>query len=204
MTEDLLVSLNQALPGLPWGIYICALLAPFVQEDAAVLGAAAASSTGAGDPVGLFAAVLVGLSLSDVWKYGLGRAALTQRWARSLAGRAHTQTMRGRVINRLGMTLMIVRFLPGTRIPFYLASGLLKAPFGKFALFIGLSAAVYVGLAFALFIALGAVMGEQLRAWLPALAIALVVIMLGWQVIRARARKAAGVETGILEDPHQV
>lgn len=204
MTDNLLASLNQALPGLPWGIYICALLAPFVQEDAAVLGAAAASSTGAGDPLALFAAVLVGLSLSDVWKYGLGRAALTQKWARAFASHAHAQSMRGRVINRLGATLMIVRFLPGTRIPFYLASGLFKAPFGKFALFIGLSAAVYVGLAFALFIALGAVVGEQLRAWLPALALVLVVVLLAWQMIRAQTRKSVEVESSALEDSHQV
>lgn len=204
MTEDLLASLNHALPGLPLGIYISALLAPFVQEDAAVLGAAAASSTSAGDPVGLFAAVLVGLSLSDIWKYGLGRAALTQNWARALAGRAHAQSMRGRVINRLGATLMVVRLLPGTRIPFYLASGLFKAPFGKFVLFIGLSAAVYVGLAFALFIALGAVMGAQLRAWLPALALVLVVFVLAWQAISARTRKSVEVESNALEDSHQV
>jgi len=44
----------------PWGIYAVFFVAPFVQEDAAVLGAAAASSTGAGDPSLLFVSILFG------------------------------------------------------------------------------------------------------------------------------------------------
>lgn len=190
MTESLIDGLNHALAALPWGIYVCAALAPFVQEDAAVLGVAAASSTGNGETAWLFAAVLAGLTLSDLWKYWLGRAALTQAWARNLAEKRGVQSARDRVLNRLGVSLIVVRFIPGTRIAFYLASGLFKAPFGKFSLFVALSAAVYIGLAFGLFHALGAVLGEQVKNWLPLLAVGLVAIVIATQWVRSRRRKA--------------
>ena len=68
-----------------WAVYICALVALFVQEDLAVLGAASASVSGLGNPFFLFITITIGLTVSDLWKYWLGRAALTQGWARKHA-----------------------------------------------------------------------------------------------------------------------
>ena len=42
--------LNELLVAYPWGIYVLVALGPFIQEDAAILSAAAASAAGAGDP----------------------------------------------------------------------------------------------------------------------------------------------------------
>lgn len=173
---------------IPYGVYICFLLAPFVQEDAAVLGAASTSALGMSDSGLLFLAVLVGLTLSDVWKYWAGRAALTQKWAKKYAEKPRVLAAKNKVITRLGKALMVVRFVPGTRIPFYVAAGYFNAPFGKFTAFIVLSGFVYIALVFALFHALGAVLGEAVKAWLPIIAIGLVAIVVVAQWVRARLK----------------
>jgi len=174
-----------------WALYALALLAPFVQEDAAVVGAAAASVAGAGDTAALFGLILLGLTLSDVWKYGAGRFGRTHAWARRFAAKPGVEQARGRVVGRLGASLMAVRFVPGTRIPFYVACGFFAAPFAKFVLFLVLSGLAYVALAFGLFHALGEAAGETARAWAPWIALTLVAFMLGWQGVRAWRRRAA-------------
>ncbi len=172
----------------PLGVYAAIFAAPFVQEDAAVVGAAAAYAGGAGDPWGLFAAILAGLTLSDVWKYWLGRAALTQGWARRFADKPSVRAAGERIERRLGASLMAVRFIPGTRIPFYVASGFFKAPFAKFTVFIVVSAAAYTAVAFGLFHLLGAAAGEAARGWAPLGALGLVSVLLTAQWLRARRR----------------
>ncbi len=181
---------NDALAAYPWGIYLCLLVGPFVQEDAAVIGAASASSIGMGDPVLLFLSLIVGLSASDLWKYWAGRAALTQDWAHKFAQKDGVQAARDKVLKRLGHTLMVVRFIPGTRIPTYVASGFFKAPFGPFALWVVLSGTLYGLLVFALFHSLGAVAGEKAKAYVPFIAITLVVLVLGGQFLWKKLRPA--------------
>lgn len=174
-----------------WALYALVLLAPFVQEDAAVVGAAAASAAGAGDTAALFAAILLGLTLSDTWKYGAGRFARSHAWARRFSEKPGVAQARSRVVERLGASLMAVRFVPGTRIPFYVACGLFAAPFGKFMLFLLLSGLAYVALAFGMFHAIGEAAGEDVRGWTPWVALSLVALLLGWQGVRAWRRRAA-------------
>lgn len=174
-----------------WGLYLGFLIAPFIQEDAAVVGAAAASSAGGGDSLWLFAAILAGLTLSDLWKYWAGRAARTHRWARRYAEKPSVLAVRERIVNRLGLTLLTVRFVPGTRIPFYVASGFFKAPFALFAVFVTLSAALYVAVAFVLFHLLGMALGEQVKQLLPVAAILLVLGLVAWHGFRRRGAAAS-------------
>jgi len=176
----------------PWVLYALVLLAPFVQEDAAVVGAGAASAAGAGETALLFSAVLPGLSLSDIWKYGAGRLARTRGWAQRFADKPAVVDAREKVVRRLGVSLLAVRFVPGTRIPFYVASGFFAAPVWKFLLFLVISGVAYVGVAFGLFHAIGEAAGEEVRAWLPAAALGLVGLMLGWQGINALRHRRSG------------
>ncbi len=171
-------SLHEFFLAYPWGLYACFILAPFVQEDAAVIGAASASATGLGDTGYLLLSILAGLTLSDLWKYWAGRAALTQSWAKKYADKPGVRNAKDRVVNRLASSLMVVRFVPGTRIPFYVASGFFKAPFDRFSLFVALSALAYIALVFGLFHVLGEVAGEQAKGWFPIIAIGLFVLIL--------------------------
>jgi len=161
-----------------WVAYICAIFTPFIQEDAAVLGAAAASVSGIANPLFLFIAVTFGLTISDLWKYWLGRAAITQSWARKYAETPRITKAKDNIVNNLGKSLLVARFIPGARIPLYIASGFFKASFLKFAMFIILSAVMYIGIAFGLFHVLGEVAGEEAKKYLPIIAIAAIVLII--------------------------
>ena len=179
-------NLPEFLLANPWGIYAALFLAPFVQEDAAVIAAATASVSGIGAPAWLFVSVLAGLCLSDSWKYWAGRAARRYGWARKFAEKPGVQRARDRVVERLGASVMMVRFVPGTRIPFYIASGYFRAPFVKYSIFMVLAAASYVGATFGFMHALGEIAGEQARVWLPLIALTLFALVIAFQVWRAR------------------
>lgn len=191
------MDLTEFFTSMHWGVYALVFLAPFVQEDAAVIGAASASLTGAADPVLLFIALVSGLAVSDTWKYWAGRAAYAFSWTRRAAQRPDVAAAREKVLERLGMTLLVARFVPGTRIPLYLASGVFKAPFVRFALYVIATGILYAGLMFGLFHALGAAVGEQARQALPWAALSIVALVIAyqglrmWLIRRARRRAAA-------------
>ena len=66
---------------------------------------------------------------------------------------------------------MIARFVPGTRIPLYIAAGFFQASFAKFSIFIFVSALIYIAIAFGLFTLLGEVAGEEAKKYLPIVAL---------------------------------
>ncbi len=183
-------TLEAALIAYPWGIYLCLILAPFIQEDAAVILAASSASQGVGDPTLLFISILVGLSASDLWKYWAGRWGRTHQKADWLASHGKVALVRDKVVDQLAMTLMATRFIPGTRIPVYLASGFFKAPFGQFSLWVVLSGALYIVLTFTLFYYLGEIGGEKAKTWAPLVAILLVLLVLLVQWMRGRKQTA--------------
>jgi len=186
--------LETLLSAYPWGVYALVFLAPFIQEDAAVIGAASASMTGAADPFLLFAALLLGLSISDTWKYWLGRAAHAHGGLKALSGKEKVLAARERILKRLGVTLFIARFVPGTRIPLYVASGFFKAPFPRFAAFVVGSGALYAGLMFAVFHLLGRALGEQAHVYIPAAAVLLLVSFLVVRYLSGRRKPASAAQ----------
>lgn len=165
-----------------WVVYIGALFGPFVQEDAAIFGATTASMSMQVNEAGVLAAALVGLILSDAWKYWAGRFAERSRTASKWVANPRVQAARERVLNRLGVALLAARFIPGTRVPLYIACGVFKVPFGRFLFYITLSGALYIGSVYALFHSLDMMTGERVRALAPFIALALVALLLaiGW------------------------
>ena len=189
METDIAAHLHDVMARNMWGVYLCLLAAPFVQEDAAVIGAASLSLGGMGDGALLFAVVAVGLIASDLWKYWLGRAARTRDWAKRFAEKPAVARAEKLVLTRLGATLMAVRFAPGARIALYIAAGYFRARWASFAFWVALSAVVYIAAAFALFHAVGAVAGEAAKVWLPAVAIGALFLYLA--VLKLRGAKGA-------------
>ena len=68
-----------------FALYLAIFALPFVQEDAAVIGAATASMHGVAPTSFLVAAILSGLIASDAWKYWIGRLARRYEWAHKFA-----------------------------------------------------------------------------------------------------------------------
>ena len=172
-------------------VYALILIAPFIQEDTAVIGAATFSMTNSANAWVCFVFLVLGITLSDLWKYWIGRAAHVFQWTRTMAERPAVLAARDRVHNHLLTTLLIARFVVGTRIPLFIAAGLFKAPLKRVAAIISISALVYAAIVFAIFHALGQVLGVEAQRTMPFVALGIVAGVLIFQFVRAvLARRA--------------
>ena len=154
-----------------WALYLIIFLTPFWQEDVAVIAAATASLSGAAPTVFIVIAILSGLVASDAWKYWVGRLARLYEWAHKFAEKPGVSIAGDLVRKEFVQTMLTARFVPGTRIPTYVACGFFKAPYGKYLVVLVGTAALYVAIVFVLFHSVGAVIGEKAKFWLPAIAV---------------------------------
>lgn len=177
------------------GLYLGVFVAPFVQEDAAMIGAAAASASGAGNSVLLFLILVIGTTCSDTWKYWAGRAAHLSPWAARIAAKPAVTRAQSAVVKRLFLTMLVARFVPGTRIPLYVAAGVFKAPFWRFFVYVVVTAIAYAAVAFSLLHLVGAAAGEAAAHYAPVIAVVMVLAVIGiswWRGRQARKAEAAG------------
>ena len=173
-----------------WLLYLCLFIAPFIQEDSAVIGAAGLSLGQMAPWQGIFAAILLGLIASDSWKYWLGWAAKSHEWARKYAARARITRMRDAVREHAVKTLIAVRFLPFARIPTYIACGFFDVAYLRYWLAIAFSAFLYITAFFLAFHILGEIAGENLKTYMAigtsGLLIAVVLGMLIMRKVKSR------------------
>lgn len=170
--------------GSMWLLYIGLFIGPFVQEDTAVIGAASLSLSDNNQWLPIFGAVLAGLIISDSWKYWLGWAAKHHAWAKKYGEKDRVQKLKHVVQNNAVKTLITVRFLPMARIPTYLATGFFGVPYIKYWCSIAVSGFLYVSMFFLAFNLLGELVGEQIKIYLPIVAVGLVVVLLGGLFLR--------------------
>ena len=175
--------------GSMWMFFILLFIGPFVQEDTAVISAASLSVTSSAHWSSIFIVVLAGLIASDSWKYWLGWAAKHHKWAKKFAAREHVLKMKNKVLGNAAKTLITVRFLPMARIPTYLATGFFGVPYLKYWLSIAFSAFLYVGTFFLAFHLLGQIVGEQVKTYLPLIAVTLVLCVLAGLFINKKRQK---------------
>ncbi|MHA7873035.1 MAG: DedA family protein, partial [Hyphococcus sp.] len=108
---------------------------------------------------------------SDAWKYWLGRLARQYPWAHTFAERPGVSVAGDLLRKEFIYTMLTARFVPGTRIPTYVAAGFFKADYVRYVLTLVLTASLYVGIVFILFHSIGAVAGEKAKIWLPVIAV---------------------------------
>lgn len=156
-----------------WMLCLVVFLLPFWQEDLAVIVAATGSITAAAPTPYLLVAILAGLVASDAWKYWVGRLARRYEWAHKFAEKPGVSIAGDLIRKEFIQTMLAARFVPGTRIPTYVAAGFFKADYPKYVLTLVFTAALYVSIVFTLFHALGAIAGEQAKVWLPVGAVVL-------------------------------
>jgi membrane protein DedA with SNARE-associated domain len=176
---------------LTHGLYAGVFIAPFVQEDAAFIGTAALSAGGHGTAWMLFAVLIVGTTCSDVWKYWAGGAAHLHPWTARMAAKPAVQKARETVVTRLFLAMLVARFVPGTRIPLYVAAGVFRAPFARFLAYVVITAIAYGAAAFALLHLLGAAAGEAAAHYAAPVALAAVTAILLVSWLRHRGRPEA-------------
>lgn len=141
------------LPCLPFPetqatLALSIVLFSFAYEDGATLLAAALSTAGRLDPrLGLVSAFL-GIWIGDLGLYSagsmFGRRLVRSRWASRFVSSQKLDKAESWFAARGPATLVMSRFVPGSRLPLYLAAGALRLPAKMFALVTGACSAVWV------------------------------------------------------------
>lgn len=182
-----------------WALYAAIFFTPFIQEDVAVIGAATASLAGAADTGFILPAILSGLVASDAWKYWMGRLARRYEWAHKFAEKPGVSIAGDLIRKEFMQTMLTARFVPGTRIPTYVAAGFFRAEYTRYLLTLVFTASLYVGIVFGLFHSVGAVAGEAALLWLPAGAVVLLAAYVLFRWINHR-RKHQGPMTPLTDE----
>lgn len=164
-----------------WALYAAIFFTPFLQEDVAVIGAATASLAGAAHTEFIIPAILSGLVASDAWKYWMGRLARRYDWAHKFAEKPGVSVAGDLIRKEFMQTMLTARFVPGTRIPTYVAAGFFKADYPRYVLTLLITASLYVGIVFGLFHSVGAVAGEHALFWLPVGAVLLLIAYIAFR-----------------------
>ena len=154
--------------GTPW-VLLALALSTFASDDLACVAGGLLVAAGRLDFWSATLACFIGIVVGDLilvaagrW---LGRAAL-QRWP--LRGRVSAEGLARAeewFAQRGGRAIFISRFVPGTRLPLYLAAGVLRAPWGRLALWFAAAVAIWAPLVVGLSWKLGAAVVSDLNDW---------------------------------------
>lgn len=130
------------------------ILLSFVSEDAATISSALSIFGGPLKwPLG-FASCFAGIWLGDLGLYSLarclGKPILHCRWIARFADAAAVERCQEKFNQRGSLTLLASRFIPGTRLPTYLAAGIFSMPLARFALVTAFAAFLWIGGIFAI------------------------------------------------------
>ena len=141
------------------------VLLSLISEDAATISSALSLFGGPITwPLG-FVACFAGIWLGDLGLYSLarcfGKPILKTRWIARFADAAAIARCQIRFNNHASLALLASRFVPGTRLPTYLAAGLLSMPVTQFAAVTGFGALIWIGDIFII----AKLLGSQALTW---------------------------------------
>jgi membrane protein DedA with SNARE-associated domain len=125
MLADLLLTLGQQ----PILLAVLLFAATFVVEDGATIAAGVMVAQTGIDPAVPLAAVVMGTAVGDIALYGLGRWGGSTAFGIKLRSRSDVVRAEQWIAGRALMMVFAARFLPGSRLPVFIASGLIAAPF---------------------------------------------------------------------------
>ncbi len=173
--------------GTPW-VLLALALATFASDDLACVAGGLLVAAGRLDfwaaTLACFTGIVVGDLILVAVGRGLGRAAL-QRWP--LRGRVSAEGLaraEAWFAQRGGRAIFISRFVPGTRLPLYLAAGVLRAPWGRLALWFAAAVAVWAPLVVGLSWSLGEAVVADLVGWRQWSAGLVAAALLAWAGLR--------------------
>jgi membrane protein DedA with SNARE-associated domain len=141
------------------------ILFSFVSEDAATISSSLSVFGGPLSWPFSFASCFAGIWLGDLGLYSLaryaGKSVLHSRWFTRWADPATVSQCEQSFEKNSAFALVASRFIPGTRLPTYLAAGLFAMPVRRFALITALGALVWISAIFVL----TKLLGTQALAW---------------------------------------
>lgn len=166
-------------------------LLTFLSEDGVAIGAGVLGAVGAIGWSPAFWGTWLGIWLGDAALYGgarrWGRPLLAQPWVQRWIPPERLESGERWFARRGALALLLSRLVPGTRLPTYLAAGLVRMPFVPFALVTGLAALAWTSLVFAVAKALGPAARQffsELRQGTFVLPLAIMIPWLGLAALR--------------------
>jgi membrane protein DedA with SNARE-associated domain len=188
---NLLLSFDLGVMLGPWAFLAAAALATLVSEDLTCVAVGLLVANGRADLLVGVAGCFLGIFVGDLGLWLLGRVAgrrvlhwswLRQRWP------ARRLEQVGQGLDRhCARAVVAARFLPGTRLPFYVAAGALGRQGGRFVLWSFLACLVWTPLVVVSVALYGEALAGPLRyffgtGWLAAL-VAAALGYAGWRVL---------------------
>jgi len=144
-------------------------LLTFVQEDVPTVSAALLAAAGTLSWQAGFLGVFLGIWMGDALLYllarGIGRPLLQRSWAKRFFDSIAVARSEKWFAERGTWLLLSSRFIPGTRLPTYLAAGFLRLPFGRFLFLTGTAVALWTVGIFLLAKTFGADLLNWLMRW---------------------------------------
>lgn len=165
ISNNELMELLQALAEMPMLLAALIVLATFILEDAATIAAALLAAGGYIDPTLGLSALYVGIVVGDLALYGLGRYAAGHPRAVRWVGPKRIKRGRAWLHDRLAPALIGARFLPGMRLPTYIASGFLKVSFFRFSMIAIAATAAWTGIFYLLIFRYGSYVVDFFGEW---------------------------------------
>jgi membrane protein DedA with SNARE-associated domain len=113
----------------PWGLILSIVLATLVSEDLTCVAVGLLIAAGRVDWLPGLAGCFAGIVLGDFAVWIIGRAAglggMRWQWVRRRLPDETLAEMSQRLCRRVGRAVLVSRFLPGSRVPLFLAAGVL-------------------------------------------------------------------------------
>jgi membrane protein DedA with SNARE-associated domain len=166
---------------MPWVVPLAIILGTFILEDAATVGVGVLAADGhIGIALGIIS-LAAGVALGDFGLYWLGRLAITHPRIRRWVEHERIAPVKNWLHGSLMQTVITVRFLPGMRLPTYLACGFFSVPFKRFAPPVLVATLIWTPLLFTASYLFGYYTIDWLGIWRWPIALAalLVLVLLG-------------------------
>lgn len=165
ISSNELVEILKVLAEMPLLLAALIVLATFILEDAATIAAALLAAEGYIDPTLGLSALYFGIVVGDLALYGLGRYASGHPRAVRWIGQKRIKRGRAWMHDRLAPALIGARFLPGMRLPTYIASGFLKVSFFRFSMIAIAATAAWTGIFYLLIFRYGSYVVDFFGEW---------------------------------------
>lgn len=201
MSLEWLLSMLESVAADPVLLVLTIVAVSLISEDATTIGTALLVSQGMVDAVTGLVAINLGIIIGDSGLYGLGALGARVRRLKRLVATRKVYRAKRWIGERLGAILLATRFMPGVRLPTYLACGFFGFNFPYFVTVLTVGAMLWTGLVFALILTAGRTILDMLGPWkwLGALVILALGILLP-HLLRGRVARAFGVSAPDIED----
>ncbi len=149
----------------PWLLALSIIIGTYILEDAAIVTAALLSADGLIAPELAFIALFIGIFTGDVGLYALGfmfrKWPVLIRWMNA----EKIDQASSWLNQRMTVTILLVRIVPGLRLPTYTACGFLRLSLIRFCVLVFIASLIWTAMLFFGFYLFGDMFWSELSHW---------------------------------------